>query len=432
MKSTVTLFAAIASLWCHSQTTPRTLLWRISGQELAEPSFLYGTVHSRDERAYLFTEMVEQYMDSVATVAGELDLEEAKRQGLRLMTAMMMPDGKRLEDLYRKKEWKVVEAGLQEKLGTASAMVMRMKPFLVLATLTEAGMEQDRDLMLDDHLLRRSKADEHRVIGLETMDEQLRALDVLTLEEQADLLLEHFRNGGYDGEMEAMMTAYAAQDLDALMEVAQASSTMPAKVEKSLIQDRNKVMAHRMDSVMRVDGSAIFLIGAAHLPGEEGIMELLRARGYAVDPVFRGEQGHTDSAKTRYLANGIHYTNDSLRCGVDMPGRPIDAGDGLLMHRVDTADRTVILTKVMNKEPGQDMDAFITREFGSEPAPRISTVEVQGMNARRAMVQMDEVSMEMLVVDREGAYFMVTVVAADEGFRDQVIRSFHFTDLPDQ
>ncbi len=431
MKSALTLLLLTTTFWCHAQGTPKTLLWRITGSGLVRPAYLYGTVHSKAERAYLHTDLVEQYMDSVGTVAGELDLEAAKKQGLLLMTAMMMPDGMRLEDLYRKKDWKVVDAGLKGSLGPAASMVMRMKPFLVLATLSEAGMEQDRDLMLDDHLLRRAKADEHRVIGLESMEEQLRAMDVLTLKEQAAMLLDHFKNGGYEGEMEAMMVAYAAQDLDALMEVAQASRTMPAKVEESLIDGRNKVMAHRMDSVIHVDGDALFLIGAAHLPGDEGVIQLMRGMGYSVDPVFRSSRPDTSHGSALFLEGGIHYVNDSLHFGVDMPGLPIDAGDGILIHAVREKDRAVFITVVDEDPKGSDLEGFIHQQFDLDARSEVMERRVQGLDGRHVKTRFEEREADMLVVKREGRVLVLTAVDPEPSYREQVLASFHFTDLPD-
>jgi len=297
----------LAPLFLAGQATPKALLWDIGGNGLERPSHLYGTVHSKDERAYAFSRAVEGTMDQVVTVAGELDLDAVRKSAVAMMAAMTIPDGGKLEDLYSKKEWKLVDAAMREHLGPMAGMFMRLKPFFVMATLTEASMGQDRPKMLDEHLLAEAKGKGRRVIGLETMDEQLKAIDALPLKEQAAMLLEHLKRGGDAADLEAMMEAYAAQDLDKMMAVTQRTGGLPKALEKSLFTDRNLRMAHRMDSVMRADGNALFLVGAAHLPGKGGVIELLREKGYTV----------TDRT---WLPRNPWTRNDTLGYAVEFPG----------------------------------------------------------------------------------------------------------------
>ena len=268
------------------QDTPRSLLWKVTGPDGGKPSFLFGTMHSRDSRAYQFGDTVYAALGSVSVVAGELDLSNATGDALGMMNAMVLPDGQKLEDLYKKKDWALVEAELKEKIGPMAVMTYRMKPFFVLAMLTEAGMATDEEKVLDDHLLSTAKENGQRVIGLETMKEQMAAMDAMSVKEQADLLLDHVKNGGYEEELGEMMDAYAAQDLDAIMRISENSGTLNGSMEKALITDRNERMVHRLDSMMRVGEDVFFAVGAAHLPGQQGLIQLLRSKGYAVDPVI--------------------------------------------------------------------------------------------------------------------------------------------------
>lgn len=269
-----------------AQGTPRTLLWKVTGNGVEEPSYLFGTVHSMDKRAFGLGDSVFHAMGRVAVVAGELDMENATQQAFGMMQTMMLPDEKQLKDFYKKKEWAFVEAELKEALGPMAPLTYRMKPFMVLAMLTATSMAQDKEKVLDDHLLSTAKAQGQRVIGLETMQEQLAALDALPLKEQAAMLLDHVRNDGYEGELNAMMDAYEAQDLDEIMRITEKSGSMTKPLEKALLTDRNERMVHRLDSIMQGREDIFFAVGAAHLPGEQGLIELLRRRGYSVDPVI--------------------------------------------------------------------------------------------------------------------------------------------------
>ena len=87
---------AVASL---AQELAKTLLWRIETEDHA-PSYLYGTVHSKDERAFQFTDSVLPALRRCELVAGELDLDAQMSGTMDVMNVMLLPNGQRLEDLY--------------------------------------------------------------------------------------------------------------------------------------------------------------------------------------------------------------------------------------------------------------------------------------------------------------------------------------------
>ncbi len=270
-----------------AQDTPKSLLWKVTGPGVARPSYLFGTAHSRDERAFRFSDSVWIAMGRADVVAGELDLEKGRQNAMAMMNIMLLPDGKKLQDLYAEKEWQRIDAHLKEDLGAMAAMVQRMKPFFVMAMLTEAQMGTDREKVLDDHILSTARAQGQRVIGIETFEEQVRAMDALPLVEQAQMLLEYVDSEGDAAEdLNALIDAYEAQDLDAMMEITENSGQLPKGMEKALLTERNHRMAHRLDSIMRGGENVFFAVGAAHLPRKDGLITLLRDKGYTVEPVM--------------------------------------------------------------------------------------------------------------------------------------------------
>ncbi|MCB0765903.1 MAG: TraB/GumN family protein, partial [Flavobacteriales bacterium] len=91
---------ALASLSAHGQGSGKSLLWRITSPSIDRASYLYGTVHSKDDRAFQFGDSVLPALDRCAVVAGELDLSTAGMElGMALLTTMRMDDGRKLEDL---------------------------------------------------------------------------------------------------------------------------------------------------------------------------------------------------------------------------------------------------------------------------------------------------------------------------------------------
>jgi len=422
-----------APVWCWAQSNTNSLLWSISGKGLPITNYIYGTVHSKDERAYTYVDAVERYMNTMSTIAGELDLDNAKLNSMALMSMMMLPDGKTLQDLYSKKDWKVVEARLKADLGFMAAMVMRMKPFFAMTTMSESAMREDRAKMLDDHLLGHAKAHGHRSFGLETVAEQMRAMDVLPLKEQAAMLLDHVRNNGYQGELEKLMEAYAQQDLAALMEITgKGGGGIPKKMEKALVTDRNKTMAHRMDSVMRADDGALFLIGAAHLPGEQGVLQLLRTRGYSVEPIaIEAEPIERSFPPAKYLPGGIRYTNDTLGYLVDMPGVPEQAGEGMIGYKREKQGVLVIVDEIVGDLKDLDLAAVVAGKYGDVVKEPIRAFSVQGLEAQVVTLDLQGTVAEILVVQHHTTSYFIAAVDDNEERRKQVLDSFRLTQLPE-
>ncbi|MBL7941107.1 MAG: TraB/GumN family protein [Flavobacteriales bacterium] len=284
MRKPLIILGWCCALFLGAQTEP-TLLWRIQPIAPGPASYLYGTVHSKDDRAFQFADSVMPAFERCTVVAGELDLATSA-QGFALLERVSMADGKRLEDLYKKKDWKKVEEALVERLGIAAPAVYRLKPFFIVAMLTEGEMAGERSYVLDQYLQDRARAAGKRVIGVERVEEQLRAMDALPLKEQAAMLLEHLEQGDHSTQLEAMLDAYAAQDLDGLMKVADDAGGMPEDLGTALLTERNARMVHRMDSIIAGGEGVFFAIGAAHLPGETGLIQGLRDKGLIVHPVM--------------------------------------------------------------------------------------------------------------------------------------------------
>lgn len=257
-------------------------------------------MHSTDERAFGHVADAQAVLSRCTTVAGELDLSGTGNMALALMDRLLLPEGSTLSALYTPRQWKRLEPALRAELGPLMApMMQRMKPFFILATLSQGDMAADRPRMLDDALMQEGRALGKRVVGLETVDEQMAALDAIPLHEQARLLHDHVLGNKRGDDLDALHDAYAAKDLERIRRLTNEASTVSAAFEKALITDRNRILVQRMDSVMGADGRVLFLIGAAHLPGPEGLIDGLRAMGHRVQPVGAQPGGVAEQAIKR-------------------------------------------------------------------------------------------------------------------------------------
>ncbi|MBK9273829.1 MAG: TraB/GumN family protein [Flavobacteriales bacterium] len=277
-----------ASVWCAglatAQPLPHSMLWRITGPGVTGPAYVLGTVHSRDARAYQGNDSLWAAMAECAEVVGELDHDASAQGGLAMLGAMQMPDGRVLADLYKKKDLERVRKALKEHLGLMALASDRMRPFWSMALLTETLMRNDSALVLDEAVQARARSIGRAVSGLETMQEQLAAIDAIPLEDQAAMLLEMVRHDLYRGIMERMMDAYARQDLETMHALVRQGG-MSGSMDEALLAVRNTRMAERMAARLSEGCSCFFAVGAAHLPGEGGVLHRLKDLGYTLGPV---------------------------------------------------------------------------------------------------------------------------------------------------
>lgn len=268
----------------------KSLLWKVEGKGLTSPSFVYGTMHSKNKNVYEFGEAVIKSIESCKGFVGELALEpEAMMEAQK---KLMMPEGKTLSTLLSKKEYELANKVFQSELNMPLSMFDRVKPSFVLVSLTSADLlKGEMEQALDQYLYNYAKQNGKTTGGLETMDEQINALAGMTLEEQ----VKYFNDGikKYDKQKKEyakmqteLTTLYLGSDVEALAKMVDDTkeSDMPKKMKTELVGKRNKIMADRFSDLIAKQ-STFAAVGAAHLGGSDGVIALLRQKGYTVTAV---------------------------------------------------------------------------------------------------------------------------------------------------
>lgn len=282
----VVVLAAVPLLvsTADAQIQEKSLLWRITQPGKRDTSYLFGTIHSRDARAFRFQDSTLHCFDRCQILAGELDMEETRKLSPEITEAMFLPKGSSLDRLYSKRDYKEVSTLLKMRLGPLAPMSLKVRPYYTLAMLTEMRLGTDSSLVLDAWLQDRALRRNMKVIGLETVREQLDAIQRIPLRDQARLLLKVLRDDSTGFEADRAMDAYEARDLEALMDVV-GRDGMPEHSDKALLMERNKTMAERLQKHINAGKRVFAAVGAAHLGGDRGMIERLRAMGYTVVPV---------------------------------------------------------------------------------------------------------------------------------------------------
>lgn len=274
----------------------RGLLWEISRPGSAT-SYLFGTMHSADPRLLNLDPRVEQAFAEARAYVLEMYPDAAVAQ--RFVEAAELPAGQRLSALLPAPAYADLQHRLRRR-GLSAARIDHYKPWAALLLLTEGHRDggPDRGTVIDpgaggDSLdldfFRRARGAGKTIDELDSVDEQIAVFDALPEPTQvALLLLALARHAQLSADHERNIAAYRRGDLAGLMRQARhfpgASREQKrhlALLEKKIIRDRSVVMAYRLQTVLR-RGSTFAAVGALHLYGRQGMLQLLRDDGWTV------------------------------------------------------------------------------------------------------------------------------------------------------
>ena len=285
------LFAIIAFMLLAAQSANAQLLWKISGRGIEKPSYILGTHHAVP---FTYCDSIPGLMkafEEVDYVIGEFDMvkmgEMTQAQMQNMQKMMMMPADTTLLSLFSEKEKEQLDAYLKETVGAELQMFSAMKPMTIMVTVqNKILMDIIPDIAsmtgMDKYMQTLAVSKGKSVGGLETMDYQMNLLYGSSLEEQADALLEMAQNGNSKELMTELTVAYKTQNLDALWSVFK--DQMTSYEYDALVSVRNRNWENQIMELLPVQ-SSLFVVGSGHLPGEKGMINLLKKAGYKINPV---------------------------------------------------------------------------------------------------------------------------------------------------
>ena len=293
------LFVAFASVVvCNAQ-----LLYKISHKKLDKPSYIVGTYHLAPASFIDSISGANAALAAVDVVCGEVVMSEmeGRENQKKVKAAMMLPDGQSLSDVLTADEMQRLNAYMDNLWGmnlNNPILKSQMGKMTPMALSTQLQLVQYMKLtpkfnpmkLIDAHFQKVAKKAGKTVAGLETLDFQIETLYMgTTLERQKQQLFCMVDNSDYYAlQMKQLAEAYFAQDMNALWEITeekignQCDST--PEEEEALIYGRNAAWVEKMPAMMG-EASTLFVVGAAHLPGDKGVLDLLRAKGYTVEAV---------------------------------------------------------------------------------------------------------------------------------------------------
>ena len=265
-----------------SAQSDKSVLWQISGKHIKQPVYLVGTIHLYDTLQYDLPSAIFDRLKTVRNVYFELDFGHLNKA--ELLQALWIKDSTQYLN-------KILDTASLTKLSQVAATssvlkslgnkLFQLKPIYV-STFLMAGAHTTS---FDMELYKRALLLKDSVGGIETLNEQLKAIDAIPIIEQAKMLSTMLkRNMSQNDMLDEVMRVYIRQDIHHM--VGDLSQIMPLddSFNAELLNKRNVIMANRIDALIGTQ-SLMIAVGAGHLGGKDGLVNSLKNKGYTLTPV---------------------------------------------------------------------------------------------------------------------------------------------------
>lgn len=284
VKSALLAAVMLIANFGNAQTTKKSevnkiensLLWEITGNGLEKPSYLFGTVHMICENDYILKEKVTTAFNKSEELALELDFDDPKElQNMQKLAMSSVP----LSQALSKEEYVKLESLLKNNYALD---IKQFENFNLIGIMSTIMFKQLNcpPKMYEIEFLKMAKGKKTVIHGLETVEDQIKTFSgSFTNEEFINQFSEY--DSSY---FEQLYDFYKNEELSNILEMTTNDKFMDAEAQNLMLDSRNKNWIKKMPEMMQ-QHSVFFAVGAAHLPGNNGVINLLKQAGYTVKPI---------------------------------------------------------------------------------------------------------------------------------------------------
>lgn len=288
MKRTLLLATGLFSAALSFAQTPHSLLWRITGKGLTKPSWLFGTMHILCANEAVLSDSLKAAISAVDQVYFEINLKDNVDM-LRAFGKMKMTDGQSLADLLKPEEYdRVKDYFSKHQTMLPFAALEHFKPMLISGLIEEQSLGCSTTDGMELQIMKEMNTNNPQkpIGGLETATFQAGLFDSIPYKRQAKELVDYIDSADENKKVTKQLAGlYVSQDLDGIQALSDKDDPGMNDYMDLLLYDRNRKWAKELDTLLP-QKSLLIAVGAAHLPGPKGVIQLLKDEGYVVEPVF--------------------------------------------------------------------------------------------------------------------------------------------------
>ncbi len=273
----------------NSAAQENTLLWKISGNGLQKPSYLFGTVHSICEEDYFWTDSMRKYFHQSDAVCFEIDLSNPFLIWSTLRS-IRNQNGRALKDLFTPRDFKKVSSYLLKAKSIDIMLLNELKPTVLLLLIQSDNISCVNFTSYEEQIKRDAKKFEKPILGLETIGQQIEVLSTASEQEIVSYVMD-IVNGRYIKDQkhikifEDLIALYKQENISTLYTLlVENHKPVLGKIEE-VLDSRNKNWIPLIEDFSK-NKSVFYAVGAGHLAGNNGVINLLRNAGYTIVPIF--------------------------------------------------------------------------------------------------------------------------------------------------
>jgi len=265
---------------CSEEKTPKnSLLWKITGNGVKSPSYIYGTIHIKDARVFNFSDSVLIALKSCSSFGMEVEMTEENKQ--KIAENLKLPTGVSLSTIFSNDEYEQLADLLKQQTGYDIETFNNMSPLILISLINSSIFKNEMNQTLDEHLYQRALENRKRTFGLESVEEQIALIDKISYQDIFNEIIDIEKQKALAMEL---LDAYIAADLEQFYKVMMKDKTMVI-LKNDFLRIRNQRILQRIIEEIHNEPT-FFAISAAHLGSGTGLLILLKKEGYTVSPVL--------------------------------------------------------------------------------------------------------------------------------------------------
>ena len=276
------IFSAITLSVCSAQNQS-SLLWKISGNNLKSPSYIFGTFHLLCADDLKLPDTLLSIIHQSKQVFFEIKLDDPD-MNRKVQQMITMKDGHKLNDFIKSADYDSVSSIFQSKTKVPLSFVTSYKPYLLVPLLYQS-MLGCMPVGFELELQKVAKQNATPIYGLETLEYQMQIFDSIPYEQQAKMLVKNlleFDESKKD--LQKMIALYKRKNIDEINSDVKDDKDF-GEFEEMLLNIRNRNWIPIISNAVETMPS-FFAVGAGHLGGTKGVLNLLKTKGYNITPIF--------------------------------------------------------------------------------------------------------------------------------------------------
>ncbi len=263
-------------------TQSQSLLYKVTGSEMSNPVYIYGTIHALPQADFFIDDIVMEKFSKAEKIVFEIDMSNPSM--MAEVQSVMMMQGNSIDQLVTEQEYLRLKQFFADSLQLPIDMLKHVKP-LLMSSFMLPKIVGEQPASYEGFFVQKAMEMEKSIAGIETVAEQIGYMDKIPLQRQVKMLMESIDDFNESRvEFQDLVNVYKTRDIERVYEVLMEASEEYKEFGEYLIDARNKIWIPRIIE-MGNHNICFIAVGCGHLGGENGIINLLKIEGFNVDPV---------------------------------------------------------------------------------------------------------------------------------------------------